>query len=164
MEPDVLKARLHVLARAVVRQRGKILLARAKGFHNTFLPGGHLEPGESLRDCLRRELHEELGLRALVGAYLGVIQHTYEDAEGTHLELSHLFGVSFGASAKVCADGLVVSQEPHLTFVWAEQDRLAEYDLEPYPLRRLLKEAHTPPSALWASTLLSEPNASPSDR
>jgi len=34
------------------------------------LPGGKLEPGESPGDCVRREIHEELGLHVIIGPLL----------------------------------------------------------------------------------------------
>ena len=40
-------------------------------------PGGKVEPGESLPACLRRELHEELGIEADVGAQLWRAVHRY---------------------------------------------------------------------------------------
>lgn len=40
----------------------KVLLAQAIGEKNTFLPGGHIEFGESAKDALVREIEEELGL------------------------------------------------------------------------------------------------------
>ncbi len=42
-------------------------------------PGGKVEPGESLPECLRRELHEELGIDADVGARLWRAVHHYPD-------------------------------------------------------------------------------------
>lgn len=44
---------------------GKILIGKRKGSHGVgryALPGGHLEAGESWRDCCLRELEEETGI------------------------------------------------------------------------------------------------------
>src|SRR5262249_56676683 len=40
-------------------------------------PGGKREPGESLQECLRRELREELGIEAEIGAEVWRTEHTY---------------------------------------------------------------------------------------
>jgi len=40
-------------------------------------PGGKREAGESIEACLRRELREELGIEATVGAELWRTTHTY---------------------------------------------------------------------------------------
>ncbi|HEY5594980.1 MAG TPA: (deoxy)nucleoside triphosphate pyrophosphohydrolase [Nitrospiria bacterium] len=42
-------------------------------------PGGKRHPGESLQDCLRRELKEELDITVDVGEELHRIRHAYPD-------------------------------------------------------------------------------------
>jgi 8-oxo-dGTP diphosphatase len=56
---------------------GRVLLCRKRTLTSKLiLPGGRVEPGEDALDCLRRELHEELGdVAAPEVDYLG----TYED-------------------------------------------------------------------------------------
>lgn len=50
-------------------------------------PGGKVEPGEPLEDCLRREIAEELGLDIRVGDPLTVVKHAY-----THFRITlHAF-------------------------------------------------------------------------
>ena len=74
-----------VVAAAVVCERGRVLLSRRKsGTHLAGMwefPGGKAEPGEDPRDALRRELEEELGIRARIGEIVDVTFHRYEDAD-----------------------------------------------------------------------------------
>jgi len=46
-------------------------------------PGGKIEPGETIEDCIKREIKEELGIGIEVGEHLITIDHTY-----THLRVS----------------------------------------------------------------------------
>ena len=65
---------IHVTA-AVIRRNGKILLCGRKPGAELDccyeFPGGKTEPGESLSDCLRREMREELGTDVYVLDQLG---------------------------------------------------------------------------------------------
>lgn len=50
-------------------------------------PGGKREPGETLPDCLRREIREELGVEIAVGEQLATVEHSY-----THFRITlHAF-------------------------------------------------------------------------
>jgi len=67
----------------VIEHAGRYLVTRRqRGVHLEGyweFPGGKCEPGESLDDCLRRELREELGTDALLGAKLLTVSHEYAD-------------------------------------------------------------------------------------
>lgn len=72
-----------VVLAAVIEEDGAFLLTRRlKGTHlaGTWeFPGGKREPGESDEACLRRELDEELGVSAEVGAEIFTITHAYAE-------------------------------------------------------------------------------------
>lgn len=55
--------KIDVLVRALIVQKGKILVCKKLNRDYYFLPGGHVDFGESLRESLKRELKEELGLK-----------------------------------------------------------------------------------------------------
>lgn len=50
-------------------------------------PGGKREAGETLRDCLRRELAEELGIEVRIGAEVWRGEHRYPGREALELVL-----------------------------------------------------------------------------
>ena len=72
-----------VVTAAVIERDGKYLVTRRqRGVHLEGyweFPGGKCDPGESLDDCLRRELVEELGVDAEIGEELLAVTHTYPD-------------------------------------------------------------------------------------
>lgn len=70
----------------IVEKDGKLLLGRRIGSHGAdtwSIPGGHLEFGEKVEACARRELLEETGLRA-VSCTLGPWSEDVLVAEGKH--------------------------------------------------------------------------------
>ena len=62
-----------IRCRAIIVHDGKILTVRhSTGNDYYVLPGGHLEWGESVLDCIKREIIEELGIRPEIGRLLYV--------------------------------------------------------------------------------------------
>jgi 8-oxo-dGTP diphosphatase len=68
---------------AVIREGERVLLSQRKaGTHLAGaweFPGGKVEAGEDPRAALVRELREELGVEAVVGAPLEVVFHRYPE-------------------------------------------------------------------------------------
>ena len=67
---------------AVIRnEQGQILIDRRRqeGLLGGLweFPGGKVEPGETVQDCIRREIREELGIEIEVGDRLIVVDHAY---------------------------------------------------------------------------------------
>ena len=140
----------HFLGRAVIEHDGWFLLARAKGASNTFLPGGHVEIGESVPDAIRREIMEECGFSAAIHRYIGAVEHRWSDGDQDNCEVNHLFHVSL---PQLKSHGDIVSSESHLELFWAPASRLAELNLKPAPLIRILPRCLGESEAVWASTL-----------
>lgn len=102
-EPKPTQRRIDA-AIALVTRGGKVLVCQRKD-DDTFggfweFPGGKCEAGETLHECLARELQEELAIRAKPIAQLTTVEHDYpqvlvrlhpfvcahEDGEVRHIE------------------------------------------------------------------------------
>lgn len=71
----------------IKNQQGKILIDRRKpGGEMGGLwefPGGKIEPGETIKECIAREIWEELAIEIKIGDRLTTITHTYENFKVT---------------------------------------------------------------------------------
>lgn len=74
---------LHVAAAAIFDEHGRVLIAqRPTHVHQGGLwefPGGKVEAGETVREALARELHEELGIDVQQARPLIRVRHDYSD-------------------------------------------------------------------------------------
>jgi 8-oxo-dGTP diphosphatase len=72
-----------VVTAAIIERHGRYLVTRRQtGVHLEGMwefPGGKCNAGEPLSACMARELTEELGIRALVGAEVFTTTHDYPD-------------------------------------------------------------------------------------
>lgn len=81
--------RIHVLAGVLIAGDGRVLLAErpaGKAFAGRWeFPGGKLDPGETPRAALDRELAEELGIQVEQAQPLLAVEHRYPGAAGAVL-------------------------------------------------------------------------------
>ena len=72
-----------LVAAAIIERDGRFLVTRRQaGTHlaGTWeFPGGKCENGETLAECLARELQEELGMSAHVGTEVFATEHEYPE-------------------------------------------------------------------------------------
>jgi 8-oxo-dGTP diphosphatase len=105
----------------VFERHGKILLAlRKPGRHmgrKWEYPGGKMKAGEDPRECLRRELAEELSVEVCIGEFLGSAR--FQSAE-VDLEL-HVYRVSRTGGSFLLHE--------HEELRWIPKEKIAEYDL-----------------------------------
>ena len=92
-------AGIETIARGVCVVDGNILLCRAKGGTTTYLPGGHIEFGETGRQAHVREIKEELGLESSTGAFLGVVENSFLQHGKPHAEINLVYELFLEPSA-----------------------------------------------------------------
>ncbi len=120
--------RIEIITRAVIRKNGKILLCKQKMENCYFLPGGHVEFGESLKKALIREIKEELHATVKSSEFLGIVENWY----GTKRDKRHEINFVYKVSLK---NGTIKTTENHIEFHWKN---FAEF---PRPRARVLKIA-----------------------
>ena len=123
-------AGIETIARGVCVKDGKVLLCRAKGGHSTYLPGGHIEFGETGRQALVREVREELGVASETGAFLGAVENAFQQHGKPHAEINLVYELKIDAAA-------VASQEDWIEFVWCDLSQLDAANLLPEAFRAL---------------------------
>lgn len=123
-------AGIETIARGVCVRGGKILLCRAKGGSSTYLPGGHIEFGETGRQALRREILEEIGAEAAVGRFIGVVENAFMQHGKPHAEINLVYEFDMDVES-VCA------KEDWIEFEWRDIGGLADANLLPEAFRRL---------------------------
>ena len=130
-------AGIETIARGVCVRDGKVLLCRAKGGKSTYLPGGHIEFGETGRQALVREVKEELGVASETGVFLGAVENSFLQHGKPHAEINLVYELKIGSDGAL--DGLpsLKSQENWIEFEWCVLDRLEAANLLPKTFRSL---------------------------
>jgi 5-methylcytosine-specific restriction enzyme A len=127
-------AEVKTVTAGVLIEQGKVLIAKRGGSGEMAgkweLPGGKVEPGETLEQCLHRELLEELQIRVKVGKYVG--ESIYPYSEGIIRLMAYRV-------KRIKGD---LQPMVHDEVCWVSRDELDQYDFLPadVPLIAILRE------------------------
>ena len=123
---------IHVLARALIVQGNSVLICKHKEHY--FLPGGHVENGESLLVALRREFMEELGeFKYSNPEQIGVCENIFiEKNDSTQHEINHIFITEVDSKVQF------ESKESFLSFEQIKITDLERVDILPKHLKPVL--------------------------
>ena len=130
---------------AVVARKGSLLLVRhQKPDRDPYwvLPGGRLEPGETIPECAEREISEETGLSARVSGLLYVSEFLRERRHTVDVTV-RVIPEGNGEAVLGSDPEVAPGSEPTLKELrWVGVDELREIELLPAPLKaRLLEDA-----------------------
>jgi len=136
--PNTAPERLHIVIGVVVREDGHVLIARRpEGVHLAGLwefPGGKVEPGETAREALARELQEELGIVVQAARPFTALTHDYPERN----ILLDAWWVSDFDGTPIATSGQPLQ--------WVPLSRLAEFDFPPANRELLARLAATVPN------------------
>ncbi len=124
VEEAIDEKRLKVVTAAVIwDDSGRVLVAQRKQGQQLGLkwefPGGKVEAGETLEECLEREIHEEMGIKIFVAGRVVMVDHKYES-----------FDIRLCAMMAEIVEG-DLNLNDHEKVMWVDPRKLLDVDLTP---------------------------------
>lgn len=136
---------IELIARGLAISDGRVLLCKNVKHGYYFLPGGHVEFGETADAALVREFGEEAGVAASCTSVALVAEHIFDRVKGPCHEVNVVFHVEL-------PDTDVVSREKKIAFEWLDLAHVGDQDLRPNCIKAwLVAGGRASHSASWVS-------------
>lgn len=119
---------IEVICRVIIQRNKDILLCKNIEHSLYYLPGGHVEFGDSMNKTVYKELNEELGLREdqiKNLKYIDVLENFFGEGENQSHEINLIF------SANLSEDASIKSMESHIDFEWKNINELKDISFMP---------------------------------
>ncbi|MBI2444108.1 MAG: nucleotide exchange factor GrpE [Candidatus Magasanikbacteria bacterium] len=113
----------------IINQAGKIFLMRSPKFKNKLvIPGGHVNWGESLADCLQREIKEETGLTIRDPEFVRPVEFIFSD---NYDPAKHIIPLDYVAYTDDPEDAVRLDGREGTEYFWLTREEIASHpDLE----------------------------------
>lgn len=119
---------MELIVRALIIRNRKILVCKSGVSNYFFLPGGHIEFGETMQEALSRELSEEMGAKVVKARFIGGVENLFIQNGVKKHEISFAFQVKIDIDT-------VISKEEHISFSWLAMDEFIEAQVLPPALK-----------------------------
>ncbi len=156
--------KIEVIARGALIRGSKVLLCQNLKHGYFYLPGGHVEFGESAAAALAREFVEECGLRVQIRDLALASEGAFATKKRHHHEMNLVFHVEQsggrGTGTKGGEHPPVPSREAGIAFDWVDLAAIPETDVRPVTAKAWLAAGagSAPASIEWVSEILPRPS------
>jgi ADP-ribose pyrophosphatase YjhB (NUDIX family) len=118
----------------VTNEARQVLMIRRTDNNLYSIPGGQMEPGETVRECAIRETREETGIDVNIVDLVGIYSNPAHVIEYDDGEVRQEFSICFRG---VAAGGATRPSNESKEVLWANPEDLAELDIHPSTRLRL---------------------------
>jgi ADP-ribose pyrophosphatase YjhB (NUDIX family) len=128
-------AKIELIARVVWIEDGMVLLCRNRWHGHCYLPGGHVEFGETVQAAAAREMREEAGIEVNVGVPVQAFESVFVQKAKTRHEVVFACHVEHAS----CSAEQVRSREDDIEFLMRRLDALEGSGFVPVEQREWLQ-------------------------
>jgi len=142
---------IEIIARGCLVHGSRVLLCRNLKHGYLYLPGGHVEFGESAAAALAREFLEECAVKLRVGDLALVSEGRFQTHKRQHHEINLVFHVEQVGGPK---PEVLRSREDAIGFEWVELAAVPETDIRPLAVKAWLAAGSSESErVIWVSEM-----------
>lgn len=142
---------IELIARGVWIHGSRVLLCRSVKKGYLYLPGGHIEFGESAARALEREFLEETNVAVRARELLLASEGSFSTGKRAHHEINLVFRAEPKSPTAAPKPPKISSAEPEITFEWIDLAAAVDLDIRPLAIKAFLAAGPGETPLEWVS-------------